>query len=249
MISQIPFVDVPGVIPEDEEWHAVPIDAIINSIGHDLYGYGTHRNNAPPTKPQLRELETQLEATVNLLEYYGARKQRAYNNVVAGFVKTFRRLQNVDLNPEPDWPDDKQAPHEASDSMKSARVIPFRLHDWAETQVNRFKAIEKTTRFANATLSKVCASLRKTVSELETIIKREGEDFSHYSAGNRRVVFRSIQLAQLLKTLFATPILDEEDNLVLSSRKRIEAIAAVLDSEKAALASRMDDAVIAVNPT
>jgi len=229
-IPGIPFINVPCAMPEAED---PGIDAVALAAHCGLCDiHKRHDIHALPESAR-RKLIAQIESTLNSLNHYHDRKLSAYNHVVAGFVGIFGRLQNVDLNPEPDLPESEgeQAPHESS-SMESARVIPFHLHDQAGTQVNRFKAIEKAARFADATFSKVCACLRKTVGELETIIEREGEDFSRYSAGNRRVVFRSVHLAQLLKTLFDTPILDEKGNLLFSGRKRIEGIAVVLDDEQ-----------------
>ena len=48
-------------------------------------------------------------------------------------------------------------------------------------------------------------------------------------------VFLSVKFAQLLKAMIDTAILDQDGNLVLSTKKRIEDIAAVTSGQKTAL--------------
>jgi len=258
MIPHIPFVDTPGAIPDDIKQRMAPIAAILDAVNRDLYEQGAvWENNVRSTKSSIEALEAQLEATIDLLEDYGNRKQRAYNNVVSRFTKTFRRLQNVDLNqnPELDLLRDIENPHETCGNPEDTRVIPFHnpeqdlprehssqenariihfsIYDRAGIMADKVKTIEQVTRLANTTFMQIGARLAGAVSELGKVIATEGEDFSRYSAENRNTVFRSVKFAQLLKTMFDTPILNEDGNLLFSSKKRMENIAALLDGEQA----------------
>lgn len=96
----------------------------------------------------------------------------------------------------------------------------------ANKAVTQLDAIGKVTSLANSTFSAVTACLRRSVRDLEQVIANEGEDFGSFSSTSRDTVFRTVKFAQLIKAMIDTPILDEAGQLVLSTQKRVEDIAA-----------------------
>src|SRR5690606_38889694 len=104
----------------------------------------------------------------------------------------------------------EEALNNARSNLEQARTI----HDQAELTAAKLEAIATVTSLANTTFSKVSTLLRRTVAELKKVLETHGEDFRNFSEEAKDVVFRSVKLAQLLKAMIDTPILDEEGNLV-----------------------------------
>jgi len=121
----------------------------------------------------------------------------------------------------------------ARSNMEQARTICAE----ADLMVGKLKAIEEVTALANTTFSKVSSQLRRSVAELKKVLERDGVDFRIYSHESKSVVFSSAKFAQLLKAMIDTPILDQDGNLVLSTEKRVQDVAAVANGEKASLDS------------
>lgn len=125
----------------------------------------------------------------------------------------------------------EQALNNARSNLEQAQT----LHDQAELMAGKLKAIEEVTALANSTFSKVSSHLRRAISELKKVLEAQGADFRSYSEESKVIVFRSVKFAQLLKAMIDTPILDQDGNLVLSTDKRIQDVAAVAGGEKDAL--------------
>jgi hypothetical protein len=125
----------------------------------------------------------------------------------------------------------EEALNKAKSNIEQAKSIR------AETKLmcGKLFAIKEVTSLANTTLSKVSSQLRCSVRDLKQCINSEGVDFHNYSDASKNVVFRAVKFAQLIKTMIDTPILDQDGNLVLSTAKRIEEIAAVTNSQTASL--------------
>jgi len=119
------------------------------------------------------------------------------------------------------------------DHAKSNLEEAETYRDEVERVVGKLKTIKKTVLLANTTFSGISARLQQGVDELKAIIENDGEDFSSASDENKSVVFRSVKLAQLLKAMLDTPILDENGALARSTEQRIHDIAAVANGEKA----------------
>lgn len=98
----------------------------------------------------------------------------------------------------------------------------------ADKAVTQLFAMGQVTCLANNTFSSVSTLLRRAVQDLEHIIAREGVDFGSYTSDGKDAVLRTVKFAQLVKALIDTPILDEQGQLVLSTKKRVEDIALVL---------------------
>lgn len=116
----------------------------------------------------------------------------------------------------------EEALNHARSNLEQARTIAAD----ADKVVSQLDAIWQVTRLANSTFSGVTTRLRRAVRDLELVLESEGEDFSALSSSSRDKVFRAVKLAQLVKALIDTPILDEAGQLVLSTKKRVEDIAA-----------------------
>ena len=113
---------------------------------------------------------------------------------------------------------------EALNNARSNKEQARTIHDQANLMVGKLQAIEQVTTLANETLSKVSARLRRSVNDLQNVIKNYGEDYRSYSQESREVVFRSVKFAQLIKAMVDTPLLDKDGNLVLSTEKRVREV-------------------------
>jgi len=117
----------------------------------------------------------------------------------------------------------EEALNNARSNMEQANVVK----EQAAVMCGKLEAVERVTTLANATFSKISSKLRHGVRDLKGVIDSNGEDYATYSPEAKEVVFRSAKFAQLLKAMIDTPILDEEGNLVLSTEKRVEEVAAL----------------------
>lgn len=118
----------------------------------------------------------------------------------------------------------EEALNKARSNLEQARTI----RDAAKLMADKLEAVQKVTILANATLSKVSSLLRKAVHDLKVVIETQGEDYRAFSPENRETVFRSVKLAQLIKAMIDTPILDKNGNLVLATEKRLQEFEGVL---------------------
>ncbi|AWY42685.1 hypothetical protein DKY63_23360 [Pseudomonas putida] len=125
----------------------------------------------------------------------------------------------------------EEALNNARSNMEQARTI----RDQSELMVGKLRAIEQVTALANTTFSKISSQLRRAVSELKTVLENNGVNYQTYSDESKKVVFRSVKFAQLLKAMIDTAILDKDGNLVLATEKRIQDVAAVASGQKAGL--------------
>lgn len=94
---------------------------------------------------------------------------------------------------------------------------------WKEAQftAEKLSAIQDVTALANSAFSKITSHLRKSVHDLDAVIKTNGDDYSTFSPEMRATVFRAVKFAQLIKAMIDTPILDEGGALVLSTEERV----------------------------
>ncbi|WP_282396620.1 hypothetical protein [Pseudomonas sp. PS01298] len=125
----------------------------------------------------------------------------------------------------------EEALNTARGNMEQART----LRDQAELMASKLTAIEKVTSLANSTFSKISSQLRRSVGELKKVIEQEGVDYRSFSKESKEAVFASVKFAQLIKAMIDTAILDKDGNLVLSTKKRIQDVAAVASGQKPSL--------------
>ncbi|WP_241014540.1 hypothetical protein [Burkholderia sp. Ac-20379] len=117
----------------------------------------------------------------------------------------------------------EEALNNARSNMEQANVFK----EQAVVMSGKLEAVERVTSLANTTFSKISSKLRHGVRGLKGVIDSNGEDYATYSPEAKEVVFLSVKFAQLLKAMIDAPILDEEGNLVLSTEKRVEEVAAL----------------------
>lgn len=117
---------------------------------------------------------------------------------------------------------------EALNNARSNREQAQTIAADAKKVVTQLDAIGQVTSLANGTFSAVSTRLRRAVHKLDQVIANEGEDFTALSSASRDAVFSTVKYAQLIKAMIDTPILDETGQLVLSTQKRVEDVAAAI---------------------
>ena len=115
----------------------------------------------------------------------------------------------------------EEALNKARSNLEQAKTIQAD----AKKTATQLDGISQVTALTNTTFSAVTARLRRSVNDLQAIIKAEGEDYNGFSSESREAVFRTVKFAQLIKAMIDTPILDQDGALVLSTEKRVKEIA------------------------
>ncbi|CAB3812698.1 hypothetical protein EUC41_12855 [Achromobacter denitrificans] len=110
--------------------------------------------------------------------------------------------------------------NDARSNLEKAKTI----RDDAALTTKKLKAIQEVTTLANGTFSKVSSQLRRSVSDLRSTIDTHGEDYQAYSSDARETVFRSVKFAQLIKAMIDTPILQQDGQLVETTKARVQDI-------------------------
>lgn len=122
----------------------------------------------------------------------------------------------------------EEALNQALQNLEQAETVSSE----ANLMTDKLKAVETVAVLANTSFSKLSTQLRRGNYDMKKVIAQEGEDFGTYSESGKDTVFRTVKLAQLVKAMIDTPILDQDGNLVLSTEKRIGDIVAVANDEK-----------------
>ena len=119
---------------------------------------------------------------------------------------------------------------EALNTSRSNLEQAKTIQEEAKLVVTSLKAIEEVTVLADTTFSKVNRELRRAVQSLEDVIDTYGEDFKAFTQESRKVVFKTVKYAQLIKAMIDTPILDIDGKLVLSTQKQLTEITEALNA-------------------
>lgn len=125
----------------------------------------------------------------------------------------------------------EEALNNAHSNMEQARTI----RDQTELMVNKLQVIEQVTLLARNVFSEISSQLIYSVTDLRKTLKDEGDNYRDFSNEGKQIVFRSVKLAQLLKAMIDTAILDQDGNLILATEKRVRDIAAVANGQKPSL--------------
>ncbi len=80
--------------------------------------------------------------------------------------------------------------------------------------ITKLKGISDVAQFASSTLSELRSQCRRACNMMAFITKSKGVDYSSFDESEKRFVFKAVKLAQLIKVLVDTAILDEEGNLL-----------------------------------
>jgi hypothetical protein len=89
---------------------------------------------------------------------------------------------------------------------------------------DKLAAIQNVAALANTVFSKISQHLDVAIRDLKQTIDEHGLDYQKFPDSAREKVFRLVKSAQLVKAMLDTPILDEDGNLVLATKKRVQDI-------------------------
>ncbi|WP_310633716.1 hypothetical protein [Paraburkholderia sp.] len=117
----------------------------------------------------------------------------------------------------------EEALNNARSNLQQAKTF----RDAATLMHTKLESIQRVSSLANGTFSKISSHLRLAVRDLNRAIEEHGENYALFPVEARETVLRSVKFAQLLKAMIDTPILDKDGNLVLSTEKQVEDIAAL----------------------
>lgn len=85
----------------------------------------------------------------------------------------------------------------------------------------KLSGIIELTELAIETLSKLRTALRRSIKSLDKIIQKNGVDYSTYLDSDKEIVFKTVKLAQLVKALIDTPLLDDDGGVLEGSQQRL----------------------------
>ena len=110
----------------------------------------------------------------------------------------------------------------ALSDAKSNNQIARTNYDEAILTCEKLKAVDEIVNLANKIFSTATSNLRRSTKELKKVIDISGNNFEKFNDKEKKIVFKSVKFAQLVKAMIDTPILDENGNLVLSTEKKIK---------------------------
>lgn len=103
---------------------------------------------------------------------------------------------------------------------KSNRELALAFESDSQIIITKLIGITDLTSVGMEALSSLRTALRRSVKKLEKVIKVNGVDYSNYSDSDKELVFKTVMLAQLVKALIDTAILDEEGSLIEASKQK-----------------------------
>lgn len=100
----------------------------------------------------------------------------------------------------------------------------------AETNVvvTKLEGITEVTELMSGLLSTLRSHCRRSCNKLEAIIETSGTDYSKFNEEQQGIVFKTVKLAQLIKAVIDTAILDEEGNLLEDADANINEISKMI---------------------
>ncbi len=101
-------------------------------------------------------------------------------------------------------------------------------YDEMALAAERLAAVQAVTTLANKTFSKLGMPLRRGVADIRAAIREYGHDFATFPQDIREKIFRAVKVAQLIKLMVDTPILDKDGALVMSTEKTVRGVEGVL---------------------
>lgn len=108
----------------------------------------------------------------------------------------------------------------------------------------KLKGIIRVASFAADTLSICRAACREATDALAEVIKRSGVDYSSFSNEDQETVFKSVKLAQLVKAIVDTPVLDKDGSLLGDSEVKLRSFKDVVHPQD----SISSDSVAQIDP-
>ena len=107
--------------------------------------------------------------------------------------------------------------NDARGNLKKVRAFEAK----SEAVITKLEGISEVANLATDTLSKLRTQCRRSCKAMANIITSKGVDYSTFSNEEQAVVFRTVKLAQLIKVIVDTAILDEEGNLLNDASSNI----------------------------
>lgn len=94
--------------------------------------------------------------------------------------------------------------------------------------IAKLEGIAAVTGLASSTLSQCRTACRRATSALAKVIEQSGTDYSRFSEDEKNTVFKAVKMAQLVKALVDTAILDEDGNLLGDSEANLRKVGEAL---------------------
>ncbi|VUZ26475.1 Uncharacterised protein [uncultured Comamonas sp.] len=120
----------------------------------------------------------------------------------------------------------EEALNNAYSNLEQARTI----RDQAKLTITKLEAISQVSTLASEVFQKITIQLRRSVDNLSEVISQEGSNYQEFTPSAKKAALESVKFAQLIKAMIDTPILDNDGNLVLSTKKKITDIQISLNS-------------------
>lgn len=114
----------------------------------------------------------------------------------------------------------EEALNNANSNLEQAKTI----RDEGSLLIKKLIAIKDVSILASNTFLAIDKKLRSSVNSLNNIVDIRGNNYKNFSNHDRELVMRTVKLAQLIKAMIDTPILDKQGGLVLSTEKRLQEI-------------------------
>ena len=120
----------------------------------------------------------------------------------------------------------EEALNNAYSNLEQARTI----RDQAKLTITKLEAISQVSTLASEVFQKITIQLRRSVDKLSEVISQEGINYQEFTPSAKKAALESVKFAQLIKAMIDTPILDNDGDLVLSTKKKITDIQISLNS-------------------
>lgn len=97
-----------------------------------------------------------------------------------------------------------------------------------KSTIAKLEGIAAVSGLASSTLSQCRTACRRATTALSKVIEQSGTDYSRFSEDEKNTVFKAVKMAQLVKALVDTAILDEEGNLLGDSKANLRKVSEAL---------------------
>ena len=110
------------------------------------------------------------------------------------------------------------------DNARSNMAQAEKFEADANAAIALTNGIASAAQQVHEVLSVVCKTSRRQLSKLKTAMETQGLDYAQYNLEAKELVMRNVKLAQLIKAVVDTPILDEEGNLLGDAEANIHTL-------------------------
>ncbi|OQY39444.1 MAG: hypothetical protein B6229_03740 [Spirochaetaceae bacterium 4572_7] len=114
----------------------------------------------------------------------------------------------------------KKSLYDAQSNLEEAKTIEAELSVVTE----KLNQIHEAVNICLKVLDKFSGKMRRANKKLVTLISESGFDYSQYSEDDKKSVFASVKIAQVLKMIIDLPLLNEDGELIKISIEKISDI-------------------------